>query len=353
MIYLVIILAILLIVTVVFLLVLLNKIKYYKMAMGNMSAMVIMQKMFEILSSSIPATKKLEELNNIIIEAFDSNYSTIVIFDGNEYEVKASNVEGMYLDTIKELAESQDFRANANQNISKYLVAAGARVLGYKTAIERQIKSAMFSPIYYNGTYRGFWMLEDKAEAAYDSISKEELARLKDNIGVFIENISSQEAIENAHNTDKQTGFYNNLYLYSTLRQKLASYNNSGLILLQLTNLPDINNQYGREVGNRLVEKSAKQLQEMLSSDNILVRYSGSKFCVACPGTTVDLLHTTMERYLSNIKMNAEAAGNDAVYLEINIVMHDIKKQSNIEKELAKMVDYVENSKSTNTINIM
>ena len=31
------------------------------MAMGNMSAMVIMQRMFEILSSSIPANRKLEE----------------------------------------------------------------------------------------------------------------------------------------------------------------------------------------------------------------------------------------------------------------------------------------------------
>ena len=43
----------------------------------------------------------------------------------------------------------------------------------------------------------------------------EELAKLKDHIGVFIENVLSQESIESAYNTDKQTGFYNNLYLYS------------------------------------------------------------------------------------------------------------------------------------------
>ena len=67
----------------------------------------------------------------------------------------------------------------------------------------------------------------------------------------------------------------------------------------------------------------------------------------------MDLLHTTMDRYLSSIKMNAEAVDNDAVYLEINIVMHDIKKQSNVEREISKMVEYVENSKSANTINII
>lgn len=330
-----------------------RKIKYYKMAIGNMSAMVIMQRMFEIMASSIPASNKIEELNNIIIETFNSKYSSIVLYDGTEYEVKASNVEKMYLDSIKELAETQEFKNNALQNISKYLVATGQRVLGYKTAIERQIKSAMFSPIYYNGVFRGFWILEDNAESAYDMISKEELARLKENVGVFIENITSQEAIENAHNTDKQTGFYNNLYLYSNLRQRLFSYNNSALILIQLTNLPYINNNYGREVGNRLLERAAEQLKDMISSDNILVRYSGSKFCIACPGTSVEMLHVTMERYLSNIKMQAESIDNTTVALEMNIVMHDVKKQSNVEKEISRMVEYVENSKSSNTINIM
>lgn len=337
----------------VMLILVMRKNKYYKVALGNMSAMVIMQRMFEIMASVIPAKNKVEELNNIMVEVFDTKYSTLVLYDGTEYNIKATNVEPMYLDGLKDLAESQEFKNNSVQNISKYLVASGGRVLGYKTAIERQIKSAMFSPIYYNGTYRGFWLLEDNAESAYDSISKEELARLKDNIGVFIENVSSQEAIENASNTDKQTGFYNNIYLYSNLRQKLSMSNDSCLILIQLSNLPAINEQYGREIGNRLLEKAAKELKEIMSSENILVRYSGSKFCAACPGITVDILHTTMEKYLNNIKVYSEAVDNATVSLELNIVMRDIKKQSNLEKELDKMVHYVEDSKSANTINII
>ena len=65
----IVVLVILLVIAIVYSIILYNKIKYYKMAMGNMSAMVIMQKMFEILSSNIPVGRKLEELNNIIIEA--------------------------------------------------------------------------------------------------------------------------------------------------------------------------------------------------------------------------------------------------------------------------------------------
>lgn len=346
-------LVILLVIVVVILLFAMNKIKYYKIAMGNMSAMVVMQKMFEIMASSIPAANKMKELNSIIRESFDTKYSTLVLFDGNEYEIHATNVEDIYLDGIKELAYTQEFKNNSDQNIAKYLVATGARTLGYKTAIERSIKSAMFSPIYYNGIFRGFWLMEDTVEAAYDSISKEELARLKDNIGVFVESISSQQAIENAGNTDKQTGFYNNLYLYSNLRSRLVGYTSSCIVVMQLTNLPVINEMYGREVGNALLDRAAKRLKEILSADNVPVRYSGSKFCVICPGVTSDMVHNTMERFLSSTRNDVEACGKDVAKLEINIVIHDIKKQSNIEKEINKMVNYVENSKTANSINIM
>lgn len=348
-IFLVIIIAILIVATIM----LIKRNNYYKLAIGNMSGMVIMQRMFELMASPIPASKKIEELNNIIIEVFNSKSSTISIFDGTNYEVKATNVEDMYIDSIKKLAEEQDFKNNATQNISKYLVAAGGRLLGYKSAMERKIRSAMFSPIYYNGMYLGFWLLEDDAENAYDSISKEELAKLKDHIGVFIENVLSQESIESAYNTDKQTGFYNNLYLYSTVRQQTAKEENSTLTLMQLSNLPNINEEYGREVGNKLLEKAAKLMQEVFSSDNTFVRYSGSKFCIVSPGVSADMLHSTVERYISNLKMQEEVVREQRVSLNISVVMKNIKKQSNIDRELVKMSDYAENMKEINTIKII
>lgn len=327
--------------------------KYYSVAIGNMSGMVIMQRMFELMASTIPASKKIEELNNIIIEVFNSKSSTISIFDGTNYEIKATNVEEMYIDSIKDIAEQQDFKNNSAQNISKYLVAAGGRLLGYKSAMERKIRSAMFSPIYYNGMYLGFWLLEDNAENAYDSISKEELAKLKDHIGVFIENVLNQESIESAYNTDKQTGFYNNLYLYSTVRQKTASEENSCLTLMQLSNLPRINEEYGREVGNKLLEKAAKLMQEIFSEANIFIRYSGSKFCVVSPGVSTDTLHSMVERYITNVKMQEEMVNGQKVSLNLSICMRNIRKQSNIDRELAKMAEYVEQMKDVNTIKII
>jgi diguanylate cyclase (GGDEF)-like protein len=353
MVFLVILLAIIIVALAVLLFLLYKRNNYYKLALGNMAGFVIMQRMFELMASAIPASKKIEELNNIILEVFNSKSSTISVFDGIGYEIKATNVEDVFKESIKSLAEEPNFKLNAEKNISKYLVSAGGRLLGYKSAVERSIRSAMFSPIYYNGMYLGFWLLEDNAENAYDSISKEELAKLKDHIGVFIENVLNQESIEGAYNTDKQTGFYNNLYLYSTVRQRTTSEKNSLLTLIQLSNLPDINQAYGREVGDRLLERAAVLMKDIFSNEHIFIRYSGSKFCIVSLGIGADTLHPTVERYISNIKMEEEIARGEKVSLNINVVMHNIQQQSNIDRELAKMSNYLDGMTDTNTIKII
>ncbi len=331
----------------------LTQIKYYKAVAGNMAAMTVMQRMFEIMASNIPAKNKIEELNKIIIDVFDSKYSTISIFDGTEYEVKATNVENSYVDSIGAIAEENDFKANAKNNVSKYLVAAGPRVLGYKSAAERKIKSAMFSPIYYNGTYLGFWLMEDNIEDAYESVSKDELAKLKDNIGVFIENIKDQENLENAYNTDRQTGFYNNIYLYSNVRQQISLTENSALILISFSGLANINEESGREVGDNLLLKATRLLKETIPPENIFIRHTGSRFVVVCPGASVETVHGTIERFLSNLNYQRENVNGKEVTLDTQILMHTIKKQSNIEKEINKMNAYLEGMKEVNSIKII
>ena len=194
---------------------------------------------------------------------------------------------------------------------------------------------------------------EVQSANAYDSISKEELAKLKDHIGVFIENVLSQESIEGAYNTDKQTGLYNNLYLYSNVRQKTSAEENSVLTLIQLVNLPEINEEFGREVGNKLVEKAANLMKEVFNEENIFIRYSGSKFCIVSLGASAEQLHGTVERYISNVKMQEENSNGQRVTLDTNAVMSNIRKQSNIDRELNRMSEYVEGMKDMNTIKII
>ncbi len=330
-----------------------KQINYYKMVSNSVSSMSVIQQMFDIMGESIQGKDKIEKLNRAIIEIFGPKYSTISIFDGTNYEIKATNVETEYIDSIINIADENDFKTNALKNVSKYLSTSPDKTLTYKSAIERKIKSAMFSPIYYNGTYLGFWLLEDIVENAFDSISKDELSKMKNNLGVFLENVQFQTSIEHAENTDKQTGYYNNIYLYSNIRQILSSNETTAFTLIELKNIPDINEEYGRNLANILLVKIANSIKETVTDDTILIRYSGIKFLIVFPDSNAEKVHSLIERIFNKIKDEYEYVNDKRIYIEPQAVIHNIVKQNNIDREIQKMLDYIDGMENSNTIKII
>ena len=53
---------------------------------------------------------KIKKINDILIERYEIKYSTIVVFDGAEYQVKASNVDPKHWDALKSLHELDMFK---------------------------------------------------------------------------------------------------------------------------------------------------------------------------------------------------------------------------------------------------
>lgn len=331
-----------------------RQIGYYTIVSKNLSAMRVIQSMFEIMGANIPAENKINELNKIIIDTYEPKYSSIVTFDGTEHEVKATNADKTYIDAIAKIAEENDFRPNVLKNVSKYLTTSSDKTLRYKSAIDRNIKSCMFSPIYHGNVYLGFWLLEDEIENAFDNLSKSELSKLKNNMGVFLENTLFQNIIETAENTDKQTGFYNTIYLYSKARQKLLENENNSIVLLCFSNLADINMEFARDVGNRLIAKAVHIIREFTGGDTMCIRYSGAKMLLLMPNSTAETVHPTIERMLSRIKSDViEHVDDKYAGLKTQILIHTFRKQNNIEREVQKMVSYIDAMKETDTIKII
>ena len=59
-------------------------------------------------SSSVD--EKIVKINEILIEEYAIKYSTIVVFDGTEYVVKASNVDKKHWDTLRNLQNEDIFK---------------------------------------------------------------------------------------------------------------------------------------------------------------------------------------------------------------------------------------------------
>lgn len=311
------------------------------------------QDMYNIMGTTNSTDEKILSLNRVLIKAFKPKYSSIVLYDGNKYQMKATNVEEDFIEAISNVAEENIFRSNVIKNVSKYSVATTDKSLAYKSALERKIRSAIFSPIYYNNMFLGFWFIEDTKEHAFDGISNLDLDKFKYNLSLFIENIAKQNTIEIAENTDKQTGYYNNLYLYSNARDILISHDTSSISLICLKNIPDINEKYSRNLGNTLLIKVTNAIKDIVSKESILVRYSGIRLLIITPGSNAQVSQPIMERVLSKIKSEVEYVDDEKVAVESQILIHTVKKQNNIEKEIQNMISRIDIMKPVNVIKIL
>lgn len=330
-----------------------RQINSLKSVSKNVANMNILQNMLEIMSSKFSSDEKIKNLNDVIITNYGVKYSTISTFDGYEYDSTASNIEAIYRDRLKDIANENDFKVNISKNVSKYLTTAPGKTLLYRSAVERRIKSAMFSPIYCNGIYLGFWLLEDTVSNAFDNIPKSELAKLKANIGIFLDVVGFQKSIEKAQNEDKQTGFYTNLYMYSGARKIIKNNENNTIAMVCLKNIPDINLKYGRNVGNAVLIKATNCIKNFVNKNIILIRYSGIKFLIIIPNMSSQASQPMIERLLAKLNLENEYVGDEKITVNSQFLLHTVKNQNDIDFEIEKMVDYIDGMNSVNTIKII
>lgn len=330
-----------------------RQINSLKSVSKNVANMNILQNMLEIMSSKFSSDEKIKNLNDVIITNYGVKYSTISTFDGYEYDSTASNIEAIYKDRLKDIANENDFKVNISKNVSKYLTTAPGKTLLYRSAVERRIKSAMFSPIYCNGVYLGFWLLEDTVSNAFDNIPKSELAKLKANIGTFLDIVGFQKSIEKAQNEDKQTGFYTNLYLYSGARKIIKNNENNTIAMVCLKNIPDINLKYGRNVGNAVLIKATNCIKNFVNKNIVLIRYSGIKFLIIIPNMSSQASQPMIERLLAKLNLESEYVGDEKITVNSQFLLHTVKNQNDIDFEIEKMVDYIDGMNSVNTIKII
>ncbi len=313
----------------------------------------VTQKMFEIMGQDIPSKDRFSRLNEELIKQLDIQYSSICLYNGYNYELKSSNVESEYSEIICDIAKDNIFKTNIIKNNSKYITVTNKENLLYKSAIERNIKSAIFIPIYYNDKYIGFWLIESKKAKDFDDITDDYIENLKKNLAIFIEDTEFHNDLEMAKDMDEQTEFYNNIYLYSNTRKIISQYEYSSMMLIGLPGLPEVNEGYTRDIGNILLVRIANTTKDVLPDESICIRYSGNRFIVIIPNKTAQAVQPYAERLLSRYKDIYEYVNDKKVGIDTQVLIHTFKKQSNMNDEVQNLDNYMDDMKSRNVIKII
>ena len=98
-----------------------KKIQKFKNMNQKITNLYVVQDFLNAIGETSTVDEKIRKINNILIEKYEIKYSTIVVFDGAEYQIKASNVDKKHWTTLKELQNVDMFKESIEKATPKYV----------------------------------------------------------------------------------------------------------------------------------------------------------------------------------------------------------------------------------------
>ena len=86
-----------------------KKIDAFKSIDKQIESLNVLQDFMNTISENSSADEKLRKINDILIEKYGIKYSTIVVYNGAEYEIKASNVDQKHWENLRTLQQESIF----------------------------------------------------------------------------------------------------------------------------------------------------------------------------------------------------------------------------------------------------
>lgn len=317
----------------------------------------VLQDFMDIIGRDIPVDNKIELINNILIEKYHIKYSTIVVFNGAEYILKASNVDERFWDILKNLHTDEMFQDSITTATPKYVtINAPNEKLSYQKMEMARAKSAMFFPLYIDNIYIGYWIIESDLPHAFDNMDTAILGTIRENIVSVLKTVSYQNAIENIYRVDKTTELFSAEYLYGTGKRVIDRYAQSAICMFSITNIEEINSAFGRDVGTQMLIKVVNAVKTSISSEYLFVRYMGPKFAIAFSGVDIDGVTSfvaDLKEKIEGIKLEIESKrktkANKKTYVspKSNFVVATYYKGTGIEEVTKKLEEYLDGCDKT------
>ena len=319
----------------------------------------VLQDFMDTVGKETSAENKIKVINDILLEKYNIKYSTIVVFNGAEYVLKATNVDERLWDVMRNLHTDEMFKDSITTATPKYVTINNPNEkLSYQKMEMARAKSAMFFPLYIDNVYIGYWIIESGEAHAFDKMDTSILSTIKDNIITVLKMVSYQTTVENIYRIDKTTNLYSAEYLYGKGKTLINRFDQSTICMFNITNIDEINKIFGRDIGTRIIVSVTNTIKSNISSEYIFVRYMGPKFAIAFSGADVEAaiefteeLRNNLNRIQLNLTKNNKKK-EIIVSQKTNFVLATYYKGTGIEEVTKKLEEYLDNAdKNENDIN--
>ncbi|MCG8619153.1 MAG: transporter substrate-binding domain-containing protein [Desulfobacterales bacterium] len=139
-----------------------------------------------------------------------------------------------------------------------------------------------------------FWNRKLSAEKAKTQKAYEDLSVMRDQLE------EKNIALEELSVTDKLTGIYNRMKLDSAVTEEIGRYERYkhpfGIILLDIDHFKSVNDTYGHQVGDKVLQEIARLLTTYTRKSDLVGRWGGEEFLIICPEIDNEKLTSLSEK---------------------------------------------------------
>ena len=341
-----------------------KKIQTYRNINQKINNLSVVQDFMSTIGEASSVDEKIKKINDILIEKYEIKYSTIVVFNGAEYEIKASNVDERHWDSLKSLQDVDMFKDSIAQATPKYVTVNNDKErLPYQQMEFGRAKSAIFFPLYIDNVYIGYWIIESGTPHDFDNVDTTVLEVIKDNIVSVLKTVAHQKTLESIVREDLYSGLYSEEYLYGEGRKVIDQYTTSTMCMFKITNLEEINKKCSRELGNKVIQKICAYIKDNIAEQYIFVRYMGPKFVIAFSGVEINGVAdfvNDLKNKIENTKIylndedektedeedkdkNKSKKKKVGAYPRLNFAISTYYKGTGLEEILKKQEEYLDN----------
>lgn len=281
-----------------------KKIDSFKNINQQITSLNVLQDFMDTISETSSVDEKLKRINDILIEKYGIKYSTIVVYNGAEFVIRASNVAEKHWETLRNLQSEPVFADSIETGIPKYItVEKEGEKLPYQKMEFGRAKAAMFFPIYIDNVYIGYWIIEGSTPHEFDNVDTTILEVVKNNIVAVLKTVENQSTIEKIVRDDQYSELKTAEYLYTEGKKVIDKYSTSTVCLLKIINLVEVNEKISRKTGDNLITQVCREIKQNLSPEYLFVRYMGPKFAIVFSGVELD----AVEEFMKTVKEKTEA----------------------------------------------
>jgi diguanylate cyclase (GGDEF)-like protein len=143
--------------------------------------------------------------------------------------------------------------------------------------------------------------------------------------------------------TDALTGLYNRRYFWDALKRELIAVRRKpaafSVILVDLDHFKRVNDAWGHEAGDRVLQATADLLRGHIRGSDIAVRYGGEEFALLLPGTDATVAEERAEQLRRELEALEIAYNGGRIRITLSAGVAEAGTSATDEREIMKRVD--------------